>query len=558
MGLIDEETPVDGQHPVGGCVSLKSVFIVSFCFSSLFALLVLQYSFQHGRLLYDPTYDDVGYLHDGLQRVSHFHRGGVEKMLREYIKDPPHSPAFSLLAATGFAFFGPNDWAPYACQMLWVFLSLLFVRWFLPTHSLWTYATVCGFVLTVPLLPHTVHEFRPDIAWGLACAVGTILLLWHPLDKASLPIRLGIGAVWGLAFWIKPSAFPLTSIHGAVALAASWWIERGRSESRPTFTNTLRRALPTFAVIAAIGLPHFLLTGLRYPLYLWNNLTGPWKEVWAFHGGLAEHLTFYLTNQYGGRPMLGDHLWLMGALIAGAVILCTNRVNSQERRRYAAMLVVLLSAYLVPTAMRTKSQFIGAVFYWILIFVSITALSLLLRLPKMQRATWRIGLLILLLTLGIWTFAWPQRYGTRTKAETPQRRETVRGLCRLLVANAPAGRSPRVFFGIIGTYCNDSTLSYVLLKDFPGSPRIEPHMVSLPDPQDSELGQYRSLLDISDIAIACNQETGEELSLIPNCAIQDRILALVKKDPSFVEVGTVPTFKGKVLHVFRRQPERSQ
>src|SRR5437763_5515397 len=86
---------------------------VCVAFATVLTLLILQYSFNHGRLILYPTYDDCGYMVDGLMRVQMFYDYGWLGVGVQYLAYPPHSPYSTFMASLGFALFGSHDWAPY-------------------------------------------------------------------------------------------------------------------------------------------------------------------------------------------------------------------------------------------------------------------------------------------------------------------------------------------------------------------------------------------------------------------------------------------------------------
>jgi hypothetical protein len=103
------------DHSIATCVA----------FAALLTVLILNYSFRHGRLSTLPAFDDVTYLADGLQRLAVLKSGGVRGAWDDYLRHPPHSPYSECLAAAAFAVFGPHDWAPYGANGLLAFAFFL-------------------------------------------------------------------------------------------------------------------------------------------------------------------------------------------------------------------------------------------------------------------------------------------------------------------------------------------------------------------------------------------------------------------------------------------------
>ncbi|HEY2944983.1 MAG TPA: hypothetical protein VGN09_21295, partial [Vicinamibacteria bacterium] len=105
--------------------------------SAGFTLIIVQWSLRHGRLILPPTYDDVGYLADGLSRLEVLYRDRLPGLLAEHFRHPPHSPFSSYLALAGFALFGAHDWAPYASNVIIVLALLAFVDYLLRERAWW-------------------------------------------------------------------------------------------------------------------------------------------------------------------------------------------------------------------------------------------------------------------------------------------------------------------------------------------------------------------------------------------------------------------------------------
>src|SRR5687768_5437288 len=87
----------------------------------LFTLVILRYSFRHGRLLLFPTFDDVGYFSEGVERLQILYDEGFRGLLGNYRHVAPHSPYSVYLAMLAFMVFGIHDWAPYAANALLLF-----------------------------------------------------------------------------------------------------------------------------------------------------------------------------------------------------------------------------------------------------------------------------------------------------------------------------------------------------------------------------------------------------------------------------------------------------
>src|SRR6478672_1081677 len=84
--------------------------------TAAFTALVIQWSFQHGKLAMYPFYDDVSYFMDALVRPQELYKGGVSHLARGLFARPPHSIFSCVLALGSYIILGTHDWAPYAAN----------------------------------------------------------------------------------------------------------------------------------------------------------------------------------------------------------------------------------------------------------------------------------------------------------------------------------------------------------------------------------------------------------------------------------------------------------
>ncbi len=102
--------------------------VAALALALVFALILIGASAVGGRLSLPPTFDDIAYFKDALERLDILRREGLAGLLRHYCASPPHSPFSTRTAMLGFAVFGLHLWAPYVANglVLAVFLSLFF------------------------------------------------------------------------------------------------------------------------------------------------------------------------------------------------------------------------------------------------------------------------------------------------------------------------------------------------------------------------------------------------------------------------------------------------
>ena len=136
----------------------------------------LSESFAHGRLASEPNYDDVTYLYGGARILQSIRTGDIIKPLTSKM----HSPFSVLLAATSFAVWGMQDWAPYASNVVIVLCYLLLLCYFLRALPIGLQLGLLLIFLSLPFATMAVVEFRPDIMWATLVGFATVYLKHYP------------------------------------------------------------------------------------------------------------------------------------------------------------------------------------------------------------------------------------------------------------------------------------------------------------------------------------------------------------------------------------------
>ena len=97
---------------------------------------------------------------------------GLLNFIKNITKTTIHTPLATFSAMLSFAVFGNHDWAPYAFNCFIIFIMLFAVNKLIYSID----RDVCVkflfyiFLLSVPFVGYTVHEFRPDLPAGLFTA----------------------------------------------------------------------------------------------------------------------------------------------------------------------------------------------------------------------------------------------------------------------------------------------------------------------------------------------------------------------------------------------------
>ncbi|MCC7351031.1 MAG: hypothetical protein IT446_10710 [Phycisphaerales bacterium] len=520
---------------VGICIVLATVF----------TLMQIHYSMRHGRLLYAPGYDDVGYFNDGLIRLKQFYDQSVQGLVRDYVHSPPHTPFSTFLAMGAFAVFGRHEWAPYAANGLIILGLLLFVDFLLRGTTLLQRILVYLSVLTLPYCAAAVSEFRPDIACGLLTAAGIVLLLRQPLWSGSNRHKVFAGLIFGAAILVKPAIFPVTvALLGLSLLLATIcdWISFPRARRIETTSKSwMLVILPALAVM----LPHFLLAGKYIIQYIQTAVSGRDKALWALKGDTQWQLVYYLTGK-GGHDMLSSLLWLVAAIWLVGAILMLVEMNRPRVLRGVAFFVVTAAAYFIPAVNHMKSPFLAAAFYGLLLLGMVIVLRDLGTWFGIGRLGRPAGTVLLAVVLGVsaWLAKFPDSLGDPASPQTISRNRTLNEVYAALHQSAAKRISTRTFVTTAGEL-NAETLQFLALRDALPMNFADQH-------RSDDLNLYRQELDRSDYCIASEAGVDGIIDWLPSTRIQDQTLELVRTYGGFRQIAEVPTINGRRYFIFEK------
>jgi hypothetical protein len=348
--------------------------------ASIFTLIVISWSFEHGRLHYEMDYEDIITHIDGLQRWRDLSEGGISQFAAHYLKSPPHAPLHSLMAATSFMLFGVRDWAPYVMNGVLVFLFLLLVRRETRALGTWPSALALLGTLFVPLSFESVHQFRPDFPCALATLWGMILYpRWKEEDfgkKAAIS-----GALFGLALLAKPPVFPYTLAMGGLpwmmAIGTGFWEKR----SFRGFWCPILQSWPFFAATSLLAAPHYLLAWKRILGYIQQNQFGPDAHVWRMTGGFGFQVSYHVFG-YSGQFIMGHDVWiLMGLASAGLLIAIMRRNQDREScSHFLRLFSFVVWAWIFIAPNPHMNPFFGLTFQYALVLAGMVAAAWIARL----------------------------------------------------------------------------------------------------------------------------------------------------------------------------------
>jgi hypothetical protein len=339
---------------------------------ALFAsLLYVRFSQASGRLSQDLTYDDVTYVVDAAERLRVGYSEGLVALLRDMLSNPPHSPWSTLLAMLGMAVGGFQDAAPYAANSVILVGVVLLIQYLFREASTPLLAAFWTFFLSSEFAFRSIHDFRPDLALGVATGAASFILLRGLLAECEADI-VRSGGMFGVALLVKPAFFPHTLAMGFwLALIAVGLTVVGQIKEFP-----YRAMGKGILVCLAICGPYYVLKGPDIFEYFWSNTRGLQADLWSFENaptwiGVAK--LFLLDADYASFKLIGHHLYAAAGLLSVAL-----PVLIVARRKREALFVILLltcaiwSLFVIAYG-RHDNEFFASTVLFVIILAALTA-----------------------------------------------------------------------------------------------------------------------------------------------------------------------------------------
>jgi len=325
----------------------------------------LQRSAAVGRLSFPPAYDDVGYFVSGYDVYASFLANGLSASALLLLHD--HAPLQSILAMIGDFLFGLGPWSAYLANgFLVVGLVLVLLVFTRPLQPIARFAII-AYVISLPLTGNLVTEFRPDFYWGLLCGIAVYLMLNREFLRGS-PINTYAPAIFvAFAVLAKPSASPATAALLGIAALFAIWLQR-----------PLRARLPNLGkfvlVTSVIAGPYFATNATAIYDYIHQAMVEQY-DVNKLDAPFWTQALYYSTG--GPGPFtLSTALWVGILLfIWNLAFLCLSR-SREDLIRYCCFGLVVLVAYIIPTASPVKTPFLGSIFYGTFLFFMVRGLIL--------------------------------------------------------------------------------------------------------------------------------------------------------------------------------------
>jgi hypothetical protein len=512
----------------------------------IFTAWAIQYSFRHHRLMTVPTFDDVCYFNDALDRLEQFDRDGISALVHSLRRNPPHSPYSTALAFMAYGLLGTEKWAPYAANCLPIFALVGFTAMLLARQKPWQSLAGCFLVLMLPYSTLAVIEFRPDYAHGLVAAIAVTLLIMKRSATSTLGSRVGIGALFGVAFLIKPTMSVFTGLSMASALTLEglhdYFLE-GKHRR-----DILTDAAVLLLSAAAVAAPYYWYNGRHIAEYIYLNHLGKNAEIWAYQGSWSQSLLFYLTGD-GHRALLGRPGFLLVGIILVACFEAWHARRWPQIVRGLMLAAMIMLALAVPTFTRNKVPSFAAT-YCVLV-----AVAAILALKSFSSSAWlfqsflgksAVGIAMAVIALLALFKAPPQlpTWGTRGDQELGSTEATCRDILAS-VRRYSATPAPRIFVTNEGQFANAGTLQWLARTEGLNFRFFNP-------PLWRDLTPYRQAMQEADFVLAFQAGQARN-SQLPSEQLASKSLALARSLDSLSEIRAFPSCYGTTYYLFARK-----
>ena len=547
--------------------NFKTDLLWLFAIALITTILIISWSFEHGRLQYQMDYEDIITHIDGLKRWRDISEGGLGTYFGSYIKTPPHAPLHSMMATLGFMLFGVKDWAPYAVNALVLVAFLALVRRETRAFGSWpSWLAVIG-ALLVPVSFESVHEFRPDFPCALATLWG--MVVYPRWSDAGFGKKAAIsGALFGLALLSKPPFFPYTLAMGALPWMLAVWEGIREKNSAKGMWGPMLQSWPFFAATALVAGPHYLVAWRRILEYIDLNQFGENAHVWRMKGGIGYQLAYHVFGG-GGHFILGkDIVILIGLTASGLCLsLLSEKIYLETRRQYLRLFVFVAWAWVLIAINPHENPFFGLTFQYGLVVLAMFSTAWLLKIALQSRGFFRasvIGPVAVVIAMGGMMFPLPQYdQNTGSSSATSQNPADAKAFASLM---------PVKVYEILKKWrpCTDS--GYTLLSSYG---IVSSHRLQwLADKEKQDFNVFGvPFMPLEQLLVMFKQDPNQVHHVdfvlvtepnaegvfenLPNAKTSGGLLEWMKSQPSYTMVDTLETLSRKKYCIFMALPNFS-
>ncbi len=244
--------------------------------SLLFGLFVFLFldkfneSSKNGKAGWEPLYDDISYINDGIQRFSQFQIDPIRTIF-DFIVNPPHSPIYTVVAFLSSLLAGadPENTATIVYFLNSLIISGVFflIFYLIFQKSMRGAMALLVLFIALPSAHFFLYEFRPDLLCSLLIAIALLF-------RSSCTLKNWYPLVLTLAFLTKPTFALYIFLVYIFLLFIEFYSHSKRQMMRQI------KAMLLAHVLQFMPLMVYMVFG-GYDLYLYiNDAVGPRKSIW--------------------------------------------------------------------------------------------------------------------------------------------------------------------------------------------------------------------------------------------------------------------------------------
>ncbi len=534
--------------------------------TALFTLIQIQQSLAVGRLSALPQYDDVVHHLDALTQLQAIRSGDPLAFIKAMLS------TWSVSASTlGYLLLGPAPWSTYAINALLILAMLALIDWITPNASLRVKSSCWIVALCLPLMGHTITDFRPDFAAAFATAGAILAVLMINASPATRKAAVIAGVLTGIALLAKPHIFAATIVYVGIAglIMTLREIYQCRKDPDSKYRDLLINIALTASISTVIASAHFARFGLLYFNYFWENTFGDRAKNWDRNLAGFENIDYFLRGQ-GGTLVFGRQL-LPILILAAAGTLSVILARQRALKHYIIQLwIVSFGCLIIPATNATKNPYFALVFGVLVLIIAIIGLRHMLAhqqstINRLHRA---VGLVVSI-TLIVWSVAAFDFPRNTPGAITPTSRPgfdpaasdaMARSVAQELVDARPladqalkASGKPgevQVYLTTSG-YVNKDTLAYLILLEGHSNWHFS-HGTFIENPEYHTQRIAKAHLIVANEPGVADEQGRPLIHRYQGDQATAQLLEIIRADPSLKEIASIPSPAGPEIIIFVR------